>query len=85
MVNRSQSTSPAVSYRQPLLSPGAVGRLHERFGSAFTALSVMRSYTLRILDVGARHPDPAAYHILNRHVQGLQDTDAVGWPRSKGD
>ena len=45
----------------------------------------MRTYTLRTLSVGARHLNLAAYHILNRHVQGLQDADAVRWPRSKGD
>jgi len=83
--NRSQATSPAVSDGHILIFPGAEGRLHDRFGFAFSALSVMRSNTLRILSVGARRPSLAVYHILNRHVQGLQDADAVGWPRSKGD
>ena len=45
----------------------------------------MRSNTLRILSVGARHPDLATYYILDRQAQGLRAIDAVGWPGSKGD
>jgi len=82
--NRFKPLRLSFYFGQLLLSPGAVGRLHDRLGSAFTALSEMCSNTFRILSVGARHLNLAVYHILNRHVQGLQDADAVGWPRSKG-